>query len=42
MCFNRKCDRCEKRKSHTQKFKGWNKYTGLTICNDCFDKKWIN
>tara|TARA_B100000575_G_scaffold64354_1_gene49302 strand:+ start:236 stop:424 length:189 start_codon:yes stop_codon:yes gene_type:complete len=43
MCFcNRKCDWCDKRKPNTQKFKGWNKYTGMIICDDCFDKKWGN
>ena len=43
MCFcNKKCDWCDKRKPDTVKFKGWNKYTGMIICDDCFDKKWGN
>ena len=42
MCFNRKCDWCKKRKSNTIKFKGYHKYKGMIICQECFDKKWIN
>ena len=41
MCFDRKCDWC-KRKPNTIKFKGWNKYKGMIICQECFDKKWVN
>ena len=42
MCFNRKCDWCDKRKSDAVKFKGYHKYTGMFICQECFDKKWGN
>ena len=43
MCFcNKKCDWCKKRGVDTVKFKGWNKYTGMYICEECFDKKWGN
>ena len=42
MCFDRKCDWCNKRKPNTTKFKGYHKYTGMIICQECFDKKWVN
>ena len=42
MCLHKKCNWCDKRKPDTFKFKGWNKYTGLTICTDCFEKKWYS
>ena len=41
MCLHKKCNWCDKRKPDTFKFKGWNKYTGLTICTDCFEKNGI-
>jgi hypothetical protein len=43
MCFcNKKCDWCKKRKPNTIKFKGYHKYKGMIICQECFDKKWVN
>ena len=41
MCFcNKKCDWCKKKKPDTVQFKGYHKYTGMIICQECFDKKW--
>ena len=38
MCFcNKKCDWCKKRKPDTVQFKGYHKYTGMIICQECFD-----
>jgi len=42
MCFNRKCDWCNKRKVDTVKFEGYHKYMGMIICKECFYKKWGN
>ena len=43
MCFcDKKCDWCKQRKSNTVKFKGTHIYTGMIICEECFDKKWTH
>ena len=43
MCLSKnKCSWCKKRKPDTVKFKGYHKYMGMRICQDCFDKKWAN
>ena len=42
MCLNKKCDWCKNRKPNTIKFKGYHKYTGMFICEECFNKKWGN
>lgn len=35
-----KCCWCKSREYDTMTFKGNHKYTDLTICNKCFNKKW--
>ena len=37
-----KCCWCNSRDNYTITFKGNNKYTDLTICEKCFNKKWPN
>ena len=40
MCYNNKCNWCDKRKPNTVKFKGYHKYMNMIICEECFNKKW--
>ena len=43
MCLSiNKCSWCGKRKPDTVQFKGYHKYMGMRICQECFDKKWPN
>ena len=37
-----KCCWCNSREHYTITFKGNHKYTDLTICEKCFNKKWPN